>query len=316
MKVAKLIIALLGSTLLIALLVLPPIIQARRARAAAMAVASPVQGRSEVIVGESIRNDRSPNLRDMKQLPIVKRGEREANKNPKISHSHKDRPDPVVQTGGGAPPTNMPGALLNFDGTPFPGVACNCAPPDTNGEVGNTQYVQIVNEGYQVFDKATGVSTLGPSGIQTVWQGFGGVCENSGDGDPVMLYDQLADRWVISQFAGASVPTDECVAVSTTSDATGTWFRYGFHLGSQLLPHPPPRGWAGRPQHVDERLQHVRDHVPRAAALRVQPLGDARGQRGELHHHRDHRRKHRAGLPAGGPRREHGSPRRRTEPLL
>ena len=243
MKVAKLIIALLGSILLIALLVLPPIIQARRARAAAMAVASPVQGRSEVIVGESIRNDRSPNLRDMKQLPIVKRGEREANKNPKISHSHKDRPDPVVQTGGAAPTANMPGTLLNFDGIPFPGFACNCAPPDTNGEVGDTQYVQIVNEGYQVFDKATGVSTLGPSGIQTVWQGFGGVCEFNGDGDPVMLYDQLADRWVISQFAGASVPTDECVAVSTTSDATGSYFRYDFHLGSNFFDYPHLSVW-------------------------------------------------------------------------
>ena len=67
---------------------------------------------------------------------------------------------------------SMPGTLNNFDGIPFPGVACNCAPPDTNGEVGATQYVQIANEGYQVFDKATGTSLLGPAGIQTVWQGL------------------------------------------------------------------------------------------------------------------------------------------------
>ena len=37
----------------------------------------------------------------------------------------------------------------------FPGVGCNCAPPDTNGAVGLAQYVQMVNEGYQVFDKTT-----------------------------------------------------------------------------------------------------------------------------------------------------------------
>ena len=63
---------------------------------------------------------------------------------------------------------------------------------------------------------------LGPAGITTLWSGFGGVCETNGDGDPVVLYDQLANRWVISQFAGVERPTDECIAVSTTSDATGT----------------------------------------------------------------------------------------------
>jgi hypothetical protein len=132
----------------------------------------------------------------------------------------------------------MPGTDLSFNGIPFPGVGCNCAPPDTNGEVGATQYVQIVNEGYQVFDKATGVSILGPSGIATIWSGFGGVCQNNGDGDPVVLYDQLPDRWVITQFAGVSVPTDECIAVSTTGDATGSYFRYGFHLGSNFFDYP------------------------------------------------------------------------------
>ena len=120
-----------------------------------------------------------------------------------------------------------------------------------------------------------------PLGITTLWSGFGGVCQNNGDGDPVVLYDQLAGRWVITQFAGVSVPTDECVAVSTTSDATGSWFnRYGFHLGhSQLLRLPAPRRVAGRVLHDDERLQLGRDRVPRPAAVRVQPRRDARRQR-------------------------------------
>ena len=60
---------------------------------------------------------------------------------------------------------SIPAPILNFDGIPFPGVGCSCAPPDTNGEVGATQYVQMVNEGYQVFDKATGNSVLGPNSI-------------------------------------------------------------------------------------------------------------------------------------------------------
>ena len=72
-----------------------------------------------------------------------------------------------------------------------------------------------------MFDKATGASVLGPVGIATLWSGFGGVCENNGDGDPVVLYDQLANRWIVSQFAGHGVPTDECVAVSTTGTRRG-----------------------------------------------------------------------------------------------
>src|SRR2546422_11152453 len=138
---------------------------------------------------------------------------------------------------------NMPSPLLNFDGVPFPGVACNCAPPDTNGEVGATQYVQIVNEGFQVFDKATGASLLGPSGITTLWNGFGGVCQSNGAGDPVVLYDQIGNRWIISQFAGVGVPTDECIAVSTTSDATGSFNRYDFHLGSNFFDYPHLSVW-------------------------------------------------------------------------
>ena len=137
----------------------------------------------------------------------------------------------------------MPAPLLNFDGIGFPGVACNCAPPDTNGEVGATQYVQIVNEGYQVFDKTSGASVLGPVGISTIWTGFGGPCETAGDGDPVVLYDQIANRWLVSQFAGAGVPTDECVAISTTSNATGSYNRYGFHLGTNFFDYPHLGVW-------------------------------------------------------------------------
>src|SRR5262249_6825879 len=99
-------------------------------------------------------------------------------------------------------------------------------------------------EGYQVFNKTTGASVLGPNSIQSVWTGFGGVCQTGGFGDPVVLYDQIANRWIISEFAGAgSIPTDECIAVSTTSDATGTWNRYGFHIGSNFVDYPKLGVW-------------------------------------------------------------------------
>src|SRR6202162_2392725 len=201
------------------------------------------QASNGVIVGTSYHNDTSPPLRDIKQLPIESHAEREANENPKLPTHHKDSPDEAVGQDQAVSLPSIPGTILNFDGTPFPGVACNCAPPDTDGEVGSTQYVQIVNEGYQVFNKTTGASVLGPSGISTIWSGFGGVCETNGDGDPIVIYDQLANRWIISQFAGSGVPTDECVAVSVSSDATGAYNRYGFHLGTNFFDYPKLSVW-------------------------------------------------------------------------
>ena len=209
---------------------------------AAVVQAAESPSRNVVIVGHSYHNDTSPPLREMEAQPVKARPEHEANANPKIPNHHKDGPDEAVQSLH-APILNMPLPLMNFDGVPYPGVACNCAPPDTDGEVGLTQYVQIVNEGYEVFDKSSGASALGPVGISTIWSGFGGVCETSGDGDPIVVYDQIANRWVISQFAGSSVPTDECVAVSTTSDATGSYHRYGFHLGSNFFDYPKLSVW-------------------------------------------------------------------------
>ncbi len=175
-------------------------------------------GPDRVRVTPSYHNDVSPPLRKMAATDNPARHqEREAAENPKIPNSHVDSPDPVVDRGPifrvFAP--SVPEPILTFDGIAFPGVGCNCAPPDTNGAVGLTQYVQMVNEGYQVFDKATGNSVLGPSSITSLWSGFGGACQDGGFGDPVVLYDQLADRWVISQFASATgntPTTDECVA--------------------------------------------------------------------------------------------------------
>jgi uncharacterized repeat protein (TIGR01451 family) len=193
-----------------------------------------------IVVGRSVRNDVSLPLRLLPKKPIGYSVEREASPNPRPVSRHKDVPDAARQTKRFAP--NMPSATLNFDGLSA-AVACACAPPDTDGEVGATQYVQMVNTGFQVFDKSTGASVYGPVDINTVWTGFGGVCEGESAGDPVVVYDQLANRWVISQFAGVSVPTDECVAVSTGVDAAGTWNRYDFHLGTDFFDYPKIGVW-------------------------------------------------------------------------
>ncbi len=193
----------------------------------------------------SYHNDVSPAMRDVEAWPVQRLQEHEAAENPSILIPHVNKPDTVVQQTSllGRLAPSIPAPILNFAGIPFPGVTCNCAPPDTNGEVGATQYVQMVNTGYQVFDKATGASVLGPNSIVSIWTGFGGVCQTNGFGDPVVLYDQLANRWVITQFAGLGIPQDECVAVSTTSDATGTYNRYAFHIGPNFFDYPHLSVW-------------------------------------------------------------------------
>jgi len=162
----------------------------------------------DVIVGRSYKNDETIPLRDMKPEPFtMKDRDRDAAENPRVPHApHTDVPDEALQdkmvSENSLIAPMIPSPTLSFDGIPFPGVGCNCAPPDTDGEVGATQYVQMVNEGFRVFNKSTGASVYGPVGISTVWSGFGGVCQSNGSGDPVVMYDQLANRWIISQFAG------------------------------------------------------------------------------------------------------------------
>ena len=190
-----------------------------------------------VIVGASYHNDVSPALRDLPQGFTQLKQRHEGPENPLIPNNHKDAPDTVVQDSHISAlallAPHIPAPILNFSGIPYPGVGCSCAPPDTNGDVGTTQYVQMVNEGYQVFAKATGSSVLGPNTIESLWSGFGGACQTGGFGDPVVVFDPIANRWVITEFASATgtIPvTDECIAVSTSDDATGTYNRYGFHL--------------------------------------------------------------------------------------
>jgi hypothetical protein len=201
----------------------------------------PVSVGKGVFVGADQHHDRSPVLRTIKPQPVRALPADEDQAAEGVDRAPLVANDPVVQTSQLA--AAMPSTNLNFEGIDFPGVVCNCAPPDTNGEVGATQYVQIVNEGFEVFNKSTGASMYGPAAITTIWSGAGNVCATAGDGDPVVLYDQFAQRWLISQFAGSGTPTDECIAVSTTSDATGTWNRYDFHLGTNFMDYPHGGVW-------------------------------------------------------------------------
>src|ERR1700756_2562311 len=140
--------------------------------------------------------------------------------------------DPVIQVGTVAPAT--PPVTLGFEGLGNGqyGFSVTGAPPDTEGTVGATQYVQWVNTSFAVFNKSTGALIAGPTAGNTLWSGFGGGCQTNNDGDPIVLYDKAAQRWVFSQFSVTTTPYLQCIAVSTTSDATGTYNRYSFQYSN------------------------------------------------------------------------------------
>ncbi len=117
------------------------------------------------------------------------------------------------------------------------------APPDTNGAVGATQYVQWVNTYFAVFDKTSGAIASGfPKSGNSIWAGFGGGCQANNDGDPIVQYDKLANRWILTQFSVSTVPYLQCVAVSQTSDATGAYYRYAFSYGNTQFNDYPKLG--------------------------------------------------------------------------
>lgn len=102
-------------------------------------------------------------------------------------------------------------------------------PPDTNGDVGLNHYVQYVNLGWVVLNKSDGSVAAGPFIGNLFWQGFGGVCESQNAGDPIVLYDHLAGRWLFSQFTGPSINDGhQCVALSDGEDPTGPYTLYDF----------------------------------------------------------------------------------------
>ena len=188
------------------------------------------QSQSVVQMGSQLEpdahHDLSPPLFSMP--PAHRRGglmERDHERLPRPHH--RVTSDPVVQrqiATAAAPVT-----ATNFDGigNGVAGFTVNSAPPDTNGDVGPNHYVQIVNTDFAVYNKS-GTLLYGPNPINTLWSGFGGGCQTNNDGDPVVVYDRIADRWVISQFSVSTTPYLQCVAVSQTGDPTGAWYRYSF----------------------------------------------------------------------------------------
>jgi hypothetical protein len=157
------------------------------------------------------------------------------------------RPDGALQRESGPLVAALPtGAGIEGVGLGN-GYAVDAAPPDTNGSVGDTQYVQWVNEAFAVFDKATGSqiypATGGAAG-NTLFTGFTtGHCNTNNDGDPIVLFDKQAHRWLMTQFSVSTTPYSQCIAVSQTADATGAWNLYAYSFGNAFNDYPKFGVW-------------------------------------------------------------------------
>ena len=155
------------------------------------------------IVGQPVHHDVSPSLLDMiKNAPpplLTRQEAEEVLTIPPPPGLERLEEDPVRQRSI-APLTPITSRSFEGLGKGQYKFTVPAIVPDSNGAVGATQYVQWVNFSFAVFNKSTGALIAGPIAGNTLWSGFGGGCQTNNNGDPIVLYDKLANRWVMSQF--------------------------------------------------------------------------------------------------------------------
>jgi hypothetical protein len=203
---------------------------------------------SSPAVIQSLKNDTSPPLRNLQASPISPGGKGNQSHRPlRPGQSGTKLPTAPnsIQTSAGA--AAMPSTTTNFEGiNNIDGVL----PPDTNGDIGPNNYVQWVNLHFEIFDR-TGTALQAPKPGNALWSGFGAgtsasVCATTNQGDPVVRYDRMADRWIFTQFAftvdrhnNLVPPFIQCFAVSTTGDPTATYYRYAWQISNVFFPDYP-----------------------------------------------------------------------------
>ncbi len=126
-------------------------------------------------------------------------------------------------------------------------------PPDTNGDVGPTYFIETVNTSIGIYDKTTGTRVAAFTFNALMSQGsFGNLCDTSNDGDPVVVYDSFEDRWVITDFAfqtnagGVVDPPGafQCFAVSKSGDpVSGGWNFYSINTTGGFGDYPKIGVW-------------------------------------------------------------------------
>src|SRR5579862_3428990 len=140
----------------------------------------------------------------------------------------------------------------SFDGLDFATWGAG-HPPDTNGDVGPTYYIETVNTSIGIYDKSTGNRVAAFTFNSFMSQGhFGNLCDTDNFGDPVVLYDSFENRWFITDFAfrldgsGNVSPQTvyQCFAVSKTGDpVAGGWNYYSILAPNGLDDYPKFGVW-------------------------------------------------------------------------
>ena len=212
-------------------------------------------------VGSAVAFDVSPALRDMPMLAAPgsiqqARGSsapRDRSLVGRVANAAHER-DGALQTQ--MSPSAMPSPLFTFEGPRnednFLLLNRRVNPPDPVGDVGQHNYVAMVNLTYAVYSKS-GALQFGPVPTGTLWQGFSVPDCAGASGDGIVNYDETSNRWILSQFT--SQGPDEfwnCVAVSTTDDPLGSYYRYAFSTGA-FFPDYPKYGVFGDGLYITTR---------------------------------------------------------------
>jgi hypothetical protein len=190
---------------------------------------------------EAVAYDVSKPLRVLAKTEKASARDRTARLSPERGATVKDAGfsgDPAVEATSPAATAAIGDTIANFEGLGqqdnFNLLARRVNPPDPVGDVGPNHYVEMVNLTFAVYSK-TGTRLLGPLDLGSLWADFPIEDCTDESGDPIVLYDQTTDRWLLTQFTTRglnpmtpTVPFYNCVAVSTSGDPTGAYYRYAF----------------------------------------------------------------------------------------
>jgi hypothetical protein len=196
-------------------------------------------------VSKAVKSDHSLPLRKLRATAATARAYPHLPLRKSATSPQVNRPaarDPLLSVLSFA--TAMPSPIKSFEGISNNDNAAqlqgNPIPPDPNGDIGFDSesgkrfYVQWDNLVFAVWDVTnTPFIAIGPLAGNTLWSGVFSPCGVTNFGDPIALFDPLARRWLLSQFAFTSAnpitgPFYQCIAISQTSDPTGSYFRYQF----------------------------------------------------------------------------------------
>ena len=183
---------------------------------------------------------------DLRSLPYIPA--REENDEVRLM---RHRPEELLKNNALAPSTSdplqpykapdvapsMPAPAQTFAGLTSAQACGSCLPPDTDGDVGPNHYIQSVNSSIAIYSK-TGTVLSGPTTYNSFFSAMGASTPcgaNLNDGDGVVFYDHMADRWIVSDFAFSAFPGPgpfyQCIGVSKTSNpVSGGWWLYAVQV--------------------------------------------------------------------------------------